>query len=369
MAVTSSNDVDGRRGGLVWYADGRYTPDVRTTAEAEVAFAGGAVSWRARLDVKRREFNVSGESLRFDRRSPLVQVGAPSGGRTLDAASVAWQPSARFSAVVSYNRASSIFLDRSQPATLKNSNLFTSANYNLTRDSRVGVRFSQQSIETSAPGFVALLRLDTRNAAITHSVHFGERWRNDLEAGFTSTRESRAGTQFEHGLNLRDELLRTWNRWSATAYLNYTRNTPSLASLVARNPNLLPTPLRRAFEADPSRFLLLNRDLLPLLLNGLILPEARNLDVGLRIQGTFSRFTVTSDVRYGSGEILVRQHRSLLTNVNANVRLDPANSVQLSAGRFFAGQCACGQSTLTISYIHRFGTGTKGFQFSRLLGL
>ena len=107
MAVSSRSHVDARRGGLVWHADGRYFPDAHTNAEAEVAFASGAASWRIRVDLKRGAFNISGESLRFDRRSPLVQIGAPSGGRTLDAASVAWQPSARFAAQVSYSRANS----------------------------------------------------------------------------------------------------------------------------------------------------------------------------------------------------------------------------------------------------------------------
>jgi hypothetical protein len=369
MAVSSRSDVAARRVGLIWNVDWRYFPDARTNAEAEVAFASGAVSWRTRIDLKRGAFNISGESLRFDHRSPLVQIGAPSSGRTMDAASVGWQPSARLAAQVSYSRGSSIFLQGSQRATLKNANLFASVNYNLSSDSLIGVRFSEQAIETSSLGFAHLLRLGTRNVAITHNLRFGEHWRNDLEAGFTSTNESKAGTRFAQGVNVRDELRRTWGRWSATAYLNYTRNTPSLASLVARNPNLLPTPLRSAFEADPSRFLVLNRDLLPVLLGGILLPDVRSLDVGVRLQGGFSRYTLTSDVRYGSGEILAREQKSLLATVNANVRLDPANYVQLSAARLFAGQCACGQSTLTISYVHRFGAGTQGFQFSNLLGL
>lgn len=357
-------------GGVVWHADGRYAPDERTKAEGEMAFANGAFSWRARFDLHRGPFVISGESLRLDRRSPLVQVGAQSGGRKLDALSVGWQPSARLGAYFSYSRAATVFLVGERRSALNYSSLFAGINYQLTSDSRLGVRFSQQGIEASAPGLSEPLRLDTRGASLTHSIRFGGRWTNDFEFGFTSTRESRAGAQFERGQNLRNELRRTWESWSASVYFSYTRNTPSLASLVARNPDLLPPVLRRAYELDPARFLILNRELLPAILGGVTLPETRSLDAGLRFQGTLSRYTLSGDVRYSTGEIFARTQRNLLATFNADVRLDAANSVRVSGARSFALSGAGGQSALIISYIHRFGAGGGGgFQFTRLFGL
>jgi SdrD B-like domain len=368
FAMTSRREGINHAGGVVWHADGRYAPDERTRAEGELAFANGALSWRARLDLQRGPYIISGESLRLDRRSPLVQVGAQSGGRKLDTLSVVWQPSARLGAHFSYGRAANVFLVGARRSVLNHSSLFAGINYNLTSDSRLGVRFSQQGIETSTPGLSAPLRLDTRGAALTHSIRFGGRWTNDFEAGFTSTSESSAGAQFERGRSLRNELRRTWERWSATTYVSYTRNTPSLAGLVARNPDLLPPILRRAYEADPARFLVLNRGLLPAILGGVTLPETRSLDAGLRLQGTLSRSTLSGDVRYSGGEVFARTLRSVLGTFSADVRLDAANSVRVSGARSFALNGAGGQSALTISYVHQFGAGGSGFQFSRLFG-
>jgi hypothetical protein len=355
-------------GGVVWHVDGRYAPDEHTKAAGEMAFADGAFSWRARLDLRRGPFDISGESLRLDRRSPLVQVGAQSGGRKLDAFSAVWQPSARLIAHLSYSRAANILLVRTRRTALSNSSLFAGVSYSLTPNSHLGVRFSQQGIETSAPVLSAPLRLDTRGVTLTHSIRFGGRWTNDFEAGFTATRESRAGAQFERGQNLRNELRRAWERWSASAYFSHTRDTPSLAGLVARNPDLLPSALRRAYEADPARFLVLNRELLPAILGGIRLPETRSLDAGLRVQRTLSRCSLSGDVRYSAGEIFARTQRSVLGTFNADVRLDAANSVRVSGARSFALNGAGGQSALTISYVHRFGAG-GGFQFGRLFGL
>jgi uncharacterized protein (DUF2141 family) len=53
-----------------------------------------------------------------------------------------------------------------------------------------------------------------------------------------------------------------------------------------------------------------------------------------------------------------------------NLRLDAANSLQLSGSRLFGANGTGGQSTLTVSFVHRFGAGSGGgLQFSRLLGL
>jgi hypothetical protein len=136
------------------------------------------------------------------------------------------------------------------------------------------------------------------------------------------------------------------------------------------NPSVLPPALRSVYEADPSRFLILNRNLLPSLLAGIELPETRGPHVGLRFQGAFSRYNLTADVRYSGGEILAREQRNILSTFGLNIRLDQANSVQVSGARAIGLSASRGQTALTFSYVHRFGAGAgDGFQFSKLLKL
>lgn len=370
LAFVAQRNLAGAKSGVDEHVDASYTPDERTTAEAETDFADGAFSWRARLNLQRGAFDFNGESLRFDQRSPLIGIGAQSGGRKLDSLSVGWRPSARLDARVSYSRAANVLLDGSHRATLNNSDLFASVNYELPRGSRLGLRFSQQEIETNASSLAAPLYLATRTATLTHSIRFGERWSNDFEAGLTFSSEGKASEKIERGLTVRDELRHSWERWSASAFVNYTSDTQTLVSLILRNPDVLPLPLRRAYDADPERFLTLNRDLISGLLNGIELPLTRNLDAGVRFQGAFSRYTLSGEARYGKSQISAREQLSLNTTAAVGVRLDEANSVQFSGSRASSGNATGNQSALTVSYVHRFGGGAgKGFQFSTLLGL
>lgn len=369
LAVASQHNSFGSKNGLVWQAISRYQPNDRTSADGEVAYAEGGLSWRVRLDLRRGPFTVNGETLRLDGRSPLVSIGAQAGGRRMDALNVNWQPNARFNASITYNRFA-VVLPRSQGAKLNNSMLFASANYSLTRDSRFGFRFNEQKIETAVSDSSSLLHLHVRTAAITHNIQFAKYWANDLEVGFTSSHEQESGTRLERGLTLREELRRSWERWSATAYLNYTGNTPSLASLLVQNPQILPPALRSAFITDPARFIIFNRDALPGLLAGVTLPTTRSKDVGLRFQGVLSRYTLSGDVRLSSGESVGMPRRDLLATFGASMRLDAANTLQISGARSFMSGATSTPSSITLSYTHRFGAGSGGgFQFSRLLGL
>lgn len=55
---------------------------------------------------------------------------------------------------------------------------------------------------------------------------------------------------------------------------------------------------------------------------------------------------------------------------SANLRIDAANSVQVSASRAFDFNGKASHTGITVSYTHRFGAGSGGgFQFSSLLGL
>jgi hypothetical protein len=206
--------------------------------------------------------------------------------------------------------------------------------------------------------------------AVTHSVGFAQHWSNDFEISLTSSRELQAGMPMDRGFTVRNELGRSWERWSATGYLYHTISDTSVAGLLLNNPQLLPERFRESFQADPVRFILTNQDALPALLAGIELPAPRQTNVGLRWQGVFSRYTFSGDLRFSSNEILAQERRELLASFGASIRLDAANSLQISGARSLALTGTSTPSVLTLSYTHRFGVSSgEGFHFGRLFGL
>jgi protocatechuate 3,4-dioxygenase beta subunit len=88
------------------------------------------------------------------------------------------------------------------------------------------------------------------------------------------------------------------------------------------------------------------------------------------MQAQFSRYGLSGDIRYGSSEITAHHQRDLAATFNTSIRLDPANSFQVSGSRSFTAKGSGSVFTLTVSYTHRFGaSATGGFQFSNLLGV
>src|ERR1044071_6647979 len=371
MAVSPQRGNGVGNGGTIWHIDGSYAPSGNIKVEGEAAYANGGLSWRARLDLRRGPFRAYGEIVRLDGRSPLVSICAQPGERNTEAFVFQWRPTARLNASVSYNH-TAIALPATAllRAPLDRTTFLATADYQLSPNSRLGFRFTQQRIETNMPGGDSRFQLEIRTAAINHNIRFKRSWANTFEARLNLSRESRAGTETDRGFSFSEQLRFSWRRGSATGFVNYTRKTPSLAGLIVRNPRLLPPLLQLAFAADPARFLQTHRDALTELIPGVELPQTRNLNAGIRLQAAFSRFNLTGEVRYSTGEILARNQRSLAASFSASVRLDAANSVQVSGSRSFATEGAGGQSALTVSYVHRFGAGSGGgLQFSKLLGL
>ncbi|MBV9211725.1 MAG: hypothetical protein JOZ52_13885, partial [Acidobacteria bacterium] len=375
VASAGENQLSGESG-MVWQADARYRPNDDTKAEAEVNFAEGGLSWRAALALRRGAFNFTGEAARLDRHSPLVGVGAQPGGRASYAATLLWQPSTRFNGSVSYSRTRPAQADsNSRSVTLSSSTLLAGASFRLNRESSLGFRYAEQGLETSGSGKFNL-NLQTRSFTASYSTRFANRWSNNFEARYSLSRDAHVGDEMERGFELHNELSRSWERWTASAFLNYTQNTSSLASLVLQNPDLLPTPVRHVFEADPVRFLSAYRDTLAQFLNGVELPQTKSAEAGLRLQGAFSRYSLMGEARYSRGEIAAREVSSFHTSFSVTARLDAANSVSVSASRAFVMNAEgvsnnpIGNGLLTISYVHRFGASSGGgFQFTRLLGL
>lgn len=371
FAIAPLRKAGGEGGGIILQSDARYAPDNNTDAEAEMAYASGGLSWRARLDLRRGPFNLFGETLRLDRRSPLISVGAQPGGRRLNSLTLRWMPTNRFAGSVGYNHTTTISPISGERVALNNSTLLASAAYNISSGSHVSLQIVQQRLETSSAPSSIPFQMETRSAVLNYNSLFGKRWSNSLEARIISSREARVGAQMEQGFSLRNELQRSWEHLSATGYFDYTRNTPSLTSLIVQNPSLLPPLLRRAYEADPVRFLGTNSDLLSSMLPGVVLPETRSTNAGVRFQGAFSRYTLGGDVRYGGGEVFAREQRELATTLSMSVHLNASNSIQVTGGRAFAeANTAASACLLAFSYTHRFGASAGGgFGFAHLLGL
>jgi hypothetical protein len=361
----------GRESGMVWQGDARYAPDEKSTAEAEVAYANGGISWRARLDLRRGPFIVYGELFRLDRNSPLIGIGAQSSGRKINIFGLVWRPDPRFAASISYHSTTNSPVSTARHVELNSRTVTATASYAPMRGTRLSFSFNQQELET--PGTLTLpflLNLRTRTATFKYNQRIGRGLSNDFEARFIQSSENNTDEQMTRGFSLREQLRYSWNRGSLTGFVNYRSNTPSLAGLIVRNPALLPVELRAAFAADPVRFLSLNRDLLSQFLSGVELPSTRSTEAGLRLQAAFSRLNLAGEVRYSTGEILAHNERNLLATFNADLKLDAANSVQVSGARVFAFDGTAGGTVLTLSYTHRFGSaGGGGFQFSRLLSL
>jgi hypothetical protein len=357
-------------GGVVWQTDVRYAPDEKTLFEGEASYSGGALSWRARLNLRRGAYTIFGETARLDVDSPLAFVGARAGGQAFHSLVARWQPTPRLSLFANYSRTTSMPLRTSQRVQLNGSTFQTGVNYRMARDSSLGMNFTQQELETPASSVNYLLRLQTRTLTLRHSARFGDHWANDFEARIISSREADAGAGMNNGISIREQLRYSRQRWSATAFARYTRNTPSLESLVLRNPRILPQALRPAFESDPARFLAANQGALPALLDGVVLPLTRSMEMGARLRAAFSRYKLASEVRYDSGEILARERRHLLASFGVDVRLDSANSLQVSGAHSFAFDTTVSQSAFSVSFTHRFGVGSGGgFSLQKLLGL
>jgi len=329
----------------------------------EMAYANGDLSWRAKLDLKFAKYGASGEVTRFARTSPLNSIGAQPGGRRSESFSFYWRPNQRLFSSAGYNHSSITRLAGSRLADFERSLVFANLTYSINRDSRINLRYTDQKIETAFPGGLSKFEIQTRSILIGLNKRFNQHWSNSVEARLNFSREAQASESLEKGFSLSEQLRFTWRGMSATAFLNYTHKTPSLTSLIVRNPGLLPPTLQPAFALDPAAFLRTYNDRLEFLLNGVELPQTRNVVAGMRFQKTVSRFTLTGEARYEAGEIYAINQKNLYTAASIGIRLDNANSLQVNAWRSTGGR---GQSGITLSFTHQFGSSNEGFQFSSL---
>lgn len=363
IAISPEKNNRSADGGTILHFDAAYAPTKDVSADVEMAYANGDFSWRGRLDLKFAKYGASGEITRFARTSPLNSIGAQPGGRRSESISFYWRPDRRVSTSAGYNHTSITRLAGSSLADFDRSLLFANFTYSINRNSRINLRYTDQKIETAFPGGLSKFEIQTRSFLIGTNKRFNRYWSNSLEARLNFSKEAGAGENLEKGFSLSEQLRFSLRGTSVTGFLNYTNKTPSLTSMIVRNPQLLPPTLQTAFASDPAAFLRTYSDRLAFLLNGIELPKTRNIDAGVRFQKTLSRFTITGETRYNAGEVYAVNQKQLYSSASLGVRLDNANSLQLNAWRLFGGRS---QSGLTISYTHQFGSSRDGFQFSKL---
>lgn len=373
MMVSPSAQPHAVSGGIVSMVNAEYTSGEDTSAGGEVAYGKGGLSWRGRVAIHRGPFNFSSEASQLDSQSPVISVGAQGGGRSTLAAAIRWQASGSVSTFASYNQTKGAQTFNLSRLSFRGSTLTGGLSYRRGKRSQFGLRYSQQRINSNSP-FALSSELETKTLIGTSSSNFAHNWSNNLEARYNTSREPLAGAQMERGFGLRDEVRHTAEWWSATAYFNHQNSAQSLSSLVLRNPTLLPPLIRRAFAADPQRFLATNRDLLQQILGDIELPQTRSTNVGLRFQAKRSRYTAIGEVRYDDAKLGIQSQHNIVGALSLAMRVDATNSIGVNTNlqRTLNGGDSVGSqkgfSAITLSYTRRLGGPSEQGFLMKLLG-
>lgn len=367
LTVLPKEDNKIGMGGTVLHVSGTYALNKTINAEGEADYSNGGISWRGRLDVQRKTFKAFGEILSLDKNSPFISIGAQPGARKTEAFGLQWQLSARFNASFNYHHTGYLPSANVRLAAFERSTLSANLGYSFSRNSRLGFRFIEQELENGFSGAGSRFQIEIRTATINYQNRMSRNWSNTFEAKLNFSREPQGRIEIERGIILNEQLRFSWKGGSAWGFVNYAYRSPSLASLIVRNPQLLPPLTQNAFISAPVQFLQTNQDRIRSLLPGIELPQTRNLDAGLRLQAAFSRYSLASEIRYSTSETLAQNQKNLLASFGVNARLDAANSVQVSGWRSIVSNGGSSLSSVVVSYTHRFGaSGGKGFQFSKL---
>ncbi|HLM61289.1 MAG TPA: SdrD B-like domain-containing protein, partial [Pyrinomonadaceae bacterium] len=266
-----------------------------------------------------------------------------------------------------YNHAKIERLANPAFADFHRSTFSANASFRPDKNSRFSFRFADRQIETAASGSSSKFQIASRAYTAGYHVRFNQHFSNDFEAGIKFSREANVKSEIETGFNLREQLRFSWRKNSLTGFFNYTNRTTSLISLIMLNPHLLPVELQPVYALNPAQFLQFHRDRLAYLLPGIVVPQTRNLDAGVRLQTTATRFRLTGEARYGTSAFYSQNQKNLFTSVGVDFRLDAANSIQINGWHSFG---ANSQQAIVFGFSHRFGSGGGGgFQFSKLFGL
>lgn len=383
IAISPSirNPEDLRFGGTIVQMDALFTPSKDTRFYGELEYSNHGISGAAQLNLHRATFDATASFSRLDDDSPLISIGAQGAGQTLVSGAFFWHPEGPFRAFANYTRTVQTAVLSSRPAPgvpldaevettpLANETLSITAFVDLPSRSQLSARMINQRLDVLGNSGMTPFRLNARTFGVAYSARFAERWTNRLDVAFTSSREA-GGAESKRGLDIREDLRRSWKTGSATAYFRYLNDSESLVGVIIRNPSILPTELRAEYELDPARFFAANGDLLRGLFPGVALPYRSRTEVGFRFQNTFSRFSLSGETSYRRSGSALGDEGGLSQSIGAQFRLDAANDFQVSASHTFAGGTSPSVSSLTVSFTHRFGSSAgEGFQIGDLFGM
>ena len=373
MMVTPSEQNHSMSGGLSSLFTAAYTPDEDTTAEGEVAYSQRALSWRGRFAIERGPINFWTEVSDLNGQSPFISIGGQGGGRSTLAAAIRWQTSDRLTTYASYNQTKGAQTFNLSRLSFSGSTLSGGLNYRAGKRAQFGLRYTRQRINSTSR-FALSSQLETNSLVGTSNFDFAHNWNNSLEIRYNTTHEPVAGAKMDSGFGLRNEVRHNAEWWSGAAYFSYQNSALSLSSLVLRNPSLLPPLVRQAFEADPQRFLALNRDLLQQILGDIELPQTRSTEVGVRFQAKLSRYTATGEVRFDDSKLGTQSPQNIVGSITLAMRLDSVNTIGLTTNlqRALHGDGLAGTqngfSSLTFSYTRRLGGPSEKNFLMKLLG-
>ena len=320
-----------------------------------------------RFAIHRGPINFSTEVSDLNGQSPFISVGSQGGDGQQVPPAVRWQTSDQLSTYASYNQTKGAQTFNLSRLSFSGSTLTGGLNYRVGKRAQFGLRYTRQRINSTSR-FALASQLETNSLVGTSNFDFAHNWNNSLEIRYNTTHEPLAGAKIDSGFGLRNEVRHTAEWWSGTAYFNYQNSALSLSSLVLRNPTLLPPLVRQAFEADPQRFLAINRDLLQRILGDIELPQTRSTEVGVRFQAKLSRYTATGEVRFDDSKLGPQAQKNIVGSITLAMHLDSVNSIGLSSNlqRTLGGDAWLGNqngfSSLTVSYTRRLGgSAENGF--------
>jgi hypothetical protein len=239
-AIAADENSSNARGGVIAHTTAIYAPTESISLEGETSLAHGDLSWRARIDVKMAVYGGSAEFTRLARSSPFSSIGAQPGGRESELLSFYWRPVDRVRTSFGYNHTRVSRQTNSQLANFDRSLLFANVSLKVDQRSDLNFRYTDQNIETAFRGGTARFQMMTRTFSARHNFRFNRHISNTFEARVNFNKEGRSNESLETGFQLREQLRVNWKQTSFTGFLNYTNKTPSLTSLIVRNPQLLP---------------------------------------------------------------------------------------------------------------------------------
>ena len=286
--------------------------------------------------------------------------------------SVYWKPNLPIYAfaILNSTKSNTISSNSSSNGLFNVNYLLGSFNYSLNSRTRFNISYVEQNLKTSRDVRFSnnsvttnfSNSINTRSFTFRYSQIFGKQFTNEVSFRPVFTKDRTNNTPVSKGFFVQEELRRNWSQFSVSGFVNLRRQTPSIESLIANDPSILPPKLRRLYEANPANFFLIYHNLLPKLLGDFPVKASNIFDVGIKSQGSISRGIFFGEVRYRRGGLSAYERQNnLVISGSYFHRIDESNSIGVSVSRFISNTANLNATTtLNFSYTHRFGVNNNG---------